>query len=61
VSYIEGGVPILGLDHFVHTYILREELDSTISMLYVGGSKVLRLLDPVLALYSYPQLTLQLA
>jgi hypothetical protein len=61
VSYIEGDVPILGLDHFVHAHILHEELDYTISMLYAGGSKALWLPDLMLALYSYHQLTLQLA
>jgi hypothetical protein len=25
LAYIEGGVPNLGLDHFVHAHILREE------------------------------------
>jgi hypothetical protein len=60
-SYIRGGVPILGLDHFVHVHILREEMDYTISMLYVGDSNALRLIDPMLALYSCHQLSLQLA
>jgi hypothetical protein len=60
MPYIEGDVPILGLDHFVHADILREEPNYTIFMLYEGGSKVLWLPDPVLALYSYCQLTLQL-
>jgi hypothetical protein len=27
IAYIEGDVPILGLDHFVHVHILREEHD----------------------------------
>jgi hypothetical protein len=36
-----GDVPILGLHHFVHAHILREESDYTISMLYEGGSKAL--------------------
>jgi hypothetical protein len=27
LAYIEGDVPILGLDHFVHVHILREEPD----------------------------------
>jgi hypothetical protein len=43
VSNIEGSVPILGLDHFMHAHILHEELDYSISMLYEGGSKVIRL------------------
>jgi hypothetical protein len=34
LAYIEGDVPILGLDHFVHTQILREEPDHSLSMLY---------------------------
>jgi hypothetical protein len=45
-SYIEGDVPIPGLDHFVHVHILREEPDYSVSMLY--GCKVIRL--PKLAL-----------
>jgi hypothetical protein len=60
MSYIEGDVPILGLDHFVHAYILCQESDYNISMLYEGGSKALRLPNPTLALYSYHKLTLQL-
>jgi hypothetical protein len=48
MSYIEGDVSILGLDHFVHTHILPKEPDYTISMLYVGGSKALWLPDPML-------------
>jgi hypothetical protein len=43
LAYIEGGVPILGLSHFVNTHVLREEPDHSISMLYEGGNKVLRL------------------
>jgi hypothetical protein len=46
LAYIEGDVPILGLDHFVHVHILREESDYSISMLY--GHKAIRL--PNLAL-----------
>jgi hypothetical protein len=34
LAYIEGDVPILGLDHFVHVHILREEPDHSLSMLY---------------------------
>jgi hypothetical protein len=41
LAYIEGGVPVLGLDHFVHAHILREELDHSLSMLY--GRKAIRL------------------
>jgi hypothetical protein len=41
LAYIEGDVPILSLDHFVHTHILREEPDHSLSMLY--GRKAIRL------------------
>jgi hypothetical protein len=34
LAYIKGDVPDLGLDHFVHTHILREEPDHYLSMLY---------------------------
>jgi hypothetical protein len=34
LAYIEGDVPILGLDHFVHMHILHEEPDHSLSMLY---------------------------
>jgi hypothetical protein len=61
MSYIKGDVPALCLDHFVHAHILHEESNYFISMLYAGGSKALRLLDPALALYSCHQLSLQLA
>jgi hypothetical protein len=57
LAYIEGGVPILGLDHFVHVHILREEPNYSLSMLY--GRKVIRLPNPSLQLYSYESLTLQ--
>jgi hypothetical protein len=60
VSYIAGDVPILSLSHFVHPHILREEPDRSISMLYEGGSKVLRLPNLALALHSFEQLTFQL-
>jgi hypothetical protein len=60
VSYIERDVPILGLDHFVRAHILCEEPDYSISMLYEGGSKAIRLPNSVLALHSCKQLTLQL-
>jgi hypothetical protein len=58
VSYIQGNVLTLCLDHFVHTHILRKEPDYSISMLFAGGSKVLRLPDPALSLYSCHQQTL---
>jgi hypothetical protein len=57
LAYIEGDVPILGLDHFVHIHILREEPDYSISMLY--GRKAIRLCNPTLRLYSCEILTLQ--
>jgi hypothetical protein len=44
LAYIEGDVPNLDLDHFVHTHILREEPDHSLSMLY--GHKVIRLPNP---------------
>jgi hypothetical protein len=34
LAYIEGDVPVLGLDNFVHAHILREEPDYSILMLY---------------------------
>jgi hypothetical protein len=40
-AYIEGDVPILGLDHFVYAHILREEPDHSLPMLY--GCKTIRL------------------
>jgi hypothetical protein len=42
LAYIEGDVPILGLDHFVHAHILREEPDHSLSVLY--GRKAIWLL-----------------
>jgi hypothetical protein len=41
LAYIEEDVPVLGLDHFVHAHILREEPDHSLSMLY--GRKVIQL------------------
>jgi hypothetical protein len=58
LAYIEGDVPVLGLDHFVHTHILCEERDYSVSMLY--GRKVIWLPNPPLRLYSCESLTLQL-
>jgi hypothetical protein len=46
LAYIEGGVPILGLDHFVHAHILHEEPNYSVSMLY--GHKVIQLPNPAL-------------
>jgi hypothetical protein len=43
VDYIEGGVPIIGLSHFVHAHVLCEEPNHSISMLYEGRNKVLLL------------------
>jgi hypothetical protein len=60
VAYIEGDVSILGLSHFVHAHILREDHDHTISMLYERGTKVLRLPNSALLPHSCEQLTLQL-
>jgi hypothetical protein len=57
LAYIEGDVPILGLDHFVHVHILREEPDYSVSMLY--GHKAIQLPNPALRLYSCENLTLQ--
>jgi hypothetical protein len=57
LAYIEGDVPILNLDHFVHAHILREEPDYSVSMLY--GRKVIRLPNPSLRLFSCESLTLQ--
>jgi hypothetical protein len=50
LAYIEGDAPVLGLDHFVHTHILHEETDHSLSMLY--GCKVIRLPNLSLRLYS---------
>jgi hypothetical protein len=57
VAYIVGDAAILGLDHFVHAHILREEPDHSLSMLY--GRKVIRLPNPGFRLYSCESLTLQ--
>jgi hypothetical protein len=57
LAYIEGDVPVLDLDHFVHPHILREEPEHSLSMLY--GCKAIRLPNPGLQLYSYESLTLQ--
>jgi hypothetical protein len=57
LAYIEEDVPVLGLDHFVHAHILREEPDHSLSMLY--GRKVIQLPNLGLWLYSHESLTLQ--
>jgi hypothetical protein len=56
LAYIEGDVPILGLDHFVHAHILHEEPDHSLSLLY--GRKAIRLPNPGLPLYSCDSLIL---
>jgi hypothetical protein len=40
LAYIEGDVPVLDLDHFIHVHILREEPDYSVSTLY--SCKVIR-------------------
>jgi hypothetical protein len=57
LSYIEGDVPVLDPDHFVHAHILCEEPDHSPSMLY--GCKAIRLPNLALQLYSCESLTLQ--
>jgi hypothetical protein len=57
LAYIGGGgVPILGLDHFVHAHIMREKPDHSLSMLH--GYKAIRLPNPGIRLYSSESLTL---
>jgi hypothetical protein len=56
LTYIEGDVPVLGLDHFIHAHILREEPNYSVSILY--GRKAIWLLDLALRLYCYESLTL---
>jgi hypothetical protein len=57
MAYIEEGLPIYGLDHFVHVHILHEEPNQSLSMLY--GCKVIWLPNPDLRLYSYERPTIQ--
>jgi hypothetical protein len=57
LAYIQGDAPILGLDHFVHAHILREESDYSVSMMY--GCKVIRLPNLALRLYFCESLILQ--
>jgi hypothetical protein len=57
LAYIEGDVPVLCLDHFVHAHILRDEPDHSLSMLY--GCKAIRLPNSGLRLHSCESLTLQ--
>jgi hypothetical protein len=40
LAYNKGDVPVLGLDHFLHAHILREEPNHSLSMLY--GRKAIR-------------------
>jgi hypothetical protein len=56
LTYNEGDVLDLCLDHFVHAHILREEPDHSLSMLY--GHNVIQLPNPGLRLYSCKSLTL---
>jgi hypothetical protein len=56
LAYIEGNVPILDFDHFVHVHVLREEPNHSLSMMY--GCKAIRLTNPGLQLYSCESLTL---
>jgi hypothetical protein len=56
LAYIEGDVPILGLDYFVHAHILCEEPNYFVSMLY--GHKAIQLPNQALRLYSCERCTL---
>jgi hypothetical protein len=56
LAYIEGDVPDLCLDHFIHAHILREEPDHSLCMLY--GRKEIQLPNLALRLYSCKSLTL---
>jgi hypothetical protein len=40
LSYIERDVPILGLDHFIHAHILREEPDHSIYVVWSQGDLI---------------------
>jgi hypothetical protein len=44
LAYIEGDVPILGRDHFIHAHILHGDPDHSLSMLY--GHKAIQLPNP---------------
>jgi hypothetical protein len=57
LAFIERDVPILGLDHFVHAHILREEPGHSLSMLY--GHKAIWLSNLGLRLHSCESFTLQ--
>jgi hypothetical protein len=56
LAYIEGDVPILGVDYFLHAHILCEEPDYSVSIRY--GRKAIQLPNPALRLYSCESLTL---
>jgi hypothetical protein len=56
LAYIEGDVPVLGVDHFFHLDILHEEPNHSLSVLY--GRKVIQLPNPALQLYSCESLIL---
>jgi hypothetical protein len=56
LAYIEANLPVLGLDHFVHVHILREEPDHSLSMLY--GRKAIQLPNLSLRPYSCESFTL---
>jgi hypothetical protein len=57
LANIEEDVPDLGLDHFVHAHILRNEPSHSLYILY--GHKAIRLPNPGFRLYSHKSLTLQ--
>jgi hypothetical protein len=57
LAYIEGGIHVLGLDHFIHAHILREKSDHSLYMMY--GRKAIWLSNSGLQLYSCESLTLQ--
>jgi hypothetical protein len=57
LTYIEGDVLVLDLNHFVHVNILHKEPDHSLSILY--GRKVIRLPNLGLRLYSCESHTLQ--
>jgi hypothetical protein len=57
LDYIEGDVPVLGLDNFVPAHILCEKPNYFVSVLY--GHKAIQLPNPTLRLYSCESLTLQ--
>jgi hypothetical protein len=46
LANIEGDVPGLGLDHFVHTHMLRDEANHSLSIVY--GHKAIWLPNPSL-------------